>query len=157
MLLPPQTCPPNLVIVQSQKSDIVTFSIFRAHSAVAEGMKQRYGAAKEAAKQGMKQRHGAAKEAAKKQRNEAEQEAAKEATRRTRRYAMKKSNWDDKEPDYPDGYLYYRIHETWHAILPGRANLPNPARLYYRVNMGAFLRLTEGNDKDRYLAPIVLV
>ena len=121
-------------------------------------MKQRYGAAKEAAKQGMKQRYGAAKEAAKKQRNEAEQEAAKEATRRTRRYAMKKSDWDYKEPDYPDGYLYYRIRETWaHAILPGRANLPNPARLYYRVNMGAFLRLTEGNDKDRYLAPIVLV
>ena len=118
-------------------------------------MKQRYGAAKEAAKQETKQRHGAAKEATKKQRNEAEQEAAKEATRR---YAMKKSDWDYKEPDYSDGYLYSRICETWaHAILPGRANLPNPARLYYRVNMGAFLRLTEDNEKDRYFAPIVLV
>ena len=98
-----------------------------------------------AAKQGIKKRYAAAKEAAKKQRNEAEQEAAKEATRRTRRYAMKKSNWDDKEPDY----LYYRVHNTWHAILPGCANLPFPARLHYRVNMEAFLRLTEDNQKDR--------
>ena len=118
LLLPPQTCPPNLVIVQSQKSDIVTFSIFRAHSAVAgnEGMKQRYGAAKEAAKQGMKQRHGAAKEAAKKQRNEAEQEAAKEATRRTRRYAMRKSKWDGTWPDI----LWKLVEETGHEILTTR-------------------------------------
>ena len=107
----------------------------------------------EAAKQGIKKRYGAAKEAAKKQRNEAGQEAAKEATRRTRRYAMRKSNWDDTWPDL----LWKLVEETRHAILPGRANLPFLARLHYRVNMGAFLRLTEGNEKDRYLAPIVLI
>ena len=121
--------------------------------AAKQGIKKRYGAAKEAAKQGRKQRNEAAKDAAKKQRNEAGQEAAKEATRRTMRYAMKKSNWDDTQPDR----LYYLVHKTWHAILPGRANLPFPARLHYRVNMEAFLRLTEGNEKDRYFAPIVLV
>ena len=121
--------------------------------AAKQGIKKRYGAAKEAAKQGRKQRNEAAKDAAKKQRNEAGQEAAKEATRRTRRYAMRKSKWDYTWPDI----LWKLVEETSHEILPGRANLPFPARLHYRVNMGAFLRLTEGNEKDRYLAPIVLI
>ena len=121
--------------------------------AAKQGIKKRYGAAKEAAKQRRKQRNEAAKDAAKKQRNEAGQEAAKEATRRTRRYAMRKSKWDYTWPDI----LWKLVEETSHEILPGRANLPFPARLHYRVNMEAFLRLTEGNDKDRYLAPIVLI